>query len=145
MSDFLNEVLQATTDTLSGAAQTVAAAPAPVAVAAPKTVPTVDKAFLLNLLNSSDPNVRMHTVGRALVVLFKNQTDSEKAVNATRLNNGEGFTSADAYKGTLTAKSYLKNKTLTDWQVRPWLKGNRLLKYWRQLDNAAKAKAASNA
>lgn len=138
MSDFLDQVLSATVETLSGAAQ-VAPAASPVA----KPVPSVTKASLLRLLNSDK---RTDVVGRALVVLFKRQTDAEKVSNQTKLTNGRGFTQADAFTGTVTAKSYLKNGTLADWQVAKWMKLNRkgeprILKYWAQLDEAAKEKA----
>lgn len=87
----------------------------------------------------------IHAVGRALVVLFNNQTASEQATKDTRVTNGEGFTKADAWGGTLAAKSYLKNNTLAGWQVAKWTRLDkkgcpRIAKYWRQLNDAAIAK-----
>ena len=82
-------------------------------------------------------------VGRALVVLFRNQTADEQRVNETSEDNGIGFTGADAYSGTLTAKSYLKHKKLQDWQLDKWTKRSastgysRIAKYHSQLNQAA--------
>ena len=89
--------------------------------------------------------IACQAVGRALVVLFNRQTTDEKAANSTRLFNGRGFTSADARSGTITAKYFLKHKTLQQWQIDRWTKRersgySRLTKYWRQLDEAAAAK-----
>ena len=85
--------------------------------------------------------------GRAPVVLFKNQTQTEQASNDTNEHNMIGFTSADARQGSIAAKYFLKHKTLLPWMVDQWTRPNRkgtmrLAKYWRQLDQAAKAKAA---
>ncbi len=85
-------------------------------------------------------------IGRALVVLFKNQTATEKQVNTTQEHNNIGFTGADAWGGSLTAKYFIKHGTLLDWQVLRWTKNckngqSRLTKYWKQLNEAAKAKA----
>ncbi len=85
-------------------------------------------------------------VGRALVVLFERQTAEEKRINSTNVHNNVGFTSADGQSGVLSAKAFLKNKTLTDWQFERWARKNkkgysRITKYWRQLDDAAKIKS----
>lgn len=85
-------------------------------------------------------------VGRALVVLFDRQTAGEKVTNATNMDNGIGFTGADGRSGALTAKSFLKNKTLQDWQLDKWLKKgksgfSRIAKYHSQLNEAALKKA----
>lgn len=99
------------------------------------------------MLSNTDPVFVTKVVGRALVVLMDNQTRDEKASNATNVDNGIGFTGADAFTGCLTAKSFLKHGTLQDWQVAKWTKPgkngfSRLTKYWRQLDAAAVAKAS---
>ena len=93
-----------------------------------------------------DPKRQELIVGRALVVLLNNQTDGEQRSATTNEQNGEGFTGADAYGGTLTAKYYLKHKKLLDWQLEKWTRKqkngySRLTKYWKQLDQAAKVKA----
>lgn len=87
-----------------------------------------------------------HVVGRALVALFERQTKDEQAVNDTRVWNAVGFASSDARSGSLTAKSYLKNKSLLDWQVDNWTRDfrgrPRLCKYHKQLNQIAMEKAA---
>ena len=108
---------------------------------------TVTKASLTDMIMTASDEKRAHVIGRACVALFKYQTAAEQATNDTRLDNGEGFTSADALSGSLTAKYYLKHKTLQSWQVDRWTKLNkrgdmRIAKYWAQLARAAEEKAA---
>lgn len=93
-----------------------------------------------------DEHKRIHVIGHALIVLFNRQTESERAANNTILHNTIGFTGADARTGSLTAKYYLAHKTLLPWQVHKWMKVGksgypRIVKYWRQLDQAACARA----
>ena len=111
---------------------------------------TVTKASLTDMIMTASDEKRAHVIGRACVALFKYQTAAEQATNDTRLDNGEGFTSADALSGSLTAKYYLKHKTLQSWQVDRWTKLNkrgdmRIAKYWAQLARAAEEKAAIKA
>ena len=90
-------------------------------------------------------------IGRALVALFRRQTEVEKAVNTTKTVNNRGFTAADAKSGSITAKYFIKHGTLLDWQVRKWAAGMgefgepRLVKYWRQLNEVAEEKRAAKA
>lgn len=105
----------------------------------------VTKDSLQTMLDSDNQTFVMHVVGRALVVLFKNQTESEKSANTVHVDNGVGFTGADGRSGCITAKTYLGRKHLQDWQVEMWTKKNakgysRLAKYWSQLDTAAQMK-----
>lgn len=107
----------------------------------------VTKEYIEAYLSNNSRDKCAHFVGRALLVMFRNQTADEQATNETRVSNGVGFTGADAESGTITAKYYLKHGTLQDWQVDRWLRRNRngtmrLSKYWRQLDEAAKLKAS---
>ena len=51
--------------------------------------------------------------------------------------NGNGFTGCDARSGSITAKYYLKYKTLQDWQLERWLEKNRICRYHRQLNEIA--------
>ncbi len=87
-----------------------------------------------------------HVVGRALVAIFRLQTDSEANSNTTNEWNSVGFAQSDARSGSLTAKSYLKNKSLLDWQVAQWTRDfrgrPRLCKYHKQLNEVAVSKAA---
>jgi hypothetical protein len=109
-----------------------------------RTEALVTRASLLALLN--DPVKRPHVIGRALVVLFNNQTRTEQSANSTQVHNDIGFSGADARDGTITAKYYLKNKTLLDWQVERWMKDfrgfPRICKYHAQLNRAAIARQA---
>lgn len=116
-------------------------------MAKPKKTYIVTKSSLHNMIEQADAAKRAHIIGRACVVLFNRQTEDEKSSDETRHDNMRGFTSSDAHSGSLTAKSYLKNRKLADWQVERWTKRNvkgtmRIAKYWRQLDEAAKEKAA---
>ena len=104
----------------------------------------VTRESLSNLVLRGD-TVSMHAIGRALVHLFNRQTDAEQATNDTRVWNEMGFTGADAYSGSLSAKFYLKHHRLEDWQIERWTKLNvrgvpRIAKYWKQLDEEAKKK-----
>lgn len=107
----------------------------------------VTKESLIHLLDSSPLPKRIQVVGRALVVIYNNQTSGEQANNLTAEQNGVGFTGADAYSGSLTAKYFLKHKTLMPWQLDMWTARNasgvpRIAKYWKQLNRAAEANAA---
>jgi len=56
-----------------------------------KTPKTYTKSDIVELLMTND-----RAVGRALVVLYGRQTSTEKEAQCTILNNGVGFTGADA-------------------------------------------------
>jgi hypothetical protein len=105
----------------------------------------VSQQSLQSMLDSPNRQYVINVVGRALVALFERQTREEQATDDTHINNNIGFTGADARSGSLTAKSYLKNKTLADWQVERWLKRakngySRLTKYHKQLNEIAVSK-----
>lgn len=113
-----------------------------------KRQPIVTKGSVQEFLNTQPADRVMQYVGRALVVLFKNQTADEQRTNDTVENNGVGFTGGDSYSGSLSAKSFIKFGKLQDWQTAKWTKKNakgysRLAKYHKQLDLAAQAKRAS--
>lgn len=110
---------------------------------------TVTKSYIERYLDTHSEQDNKRFIGRALVVLFNNQTEDEKRTSDTNELNGIGFTGADGQSGCITAKYFLKHKNLLDWQVDRWLKKNkkgtrRISKYWRQLDAAAQAKRARN-
>jgi len=93
----------------------------------------------------ADERLRLHVVGRALVRILDRQTESEKVQATTKEWNGIGFTKADAKQGTITAKYYMKHKTLSQWQVDLWTRPNvnnvpRIVKYWRQLNEEAQTR-----
>jgi hypothetical protein len=105
----------------------------------------VTKDYMQDKLDTLQDDQLIQFVGRALVVIFNNQTEDEKRIDDTRIDNGIGFTPADAYSGGITAKTFLSRGTLLEWQVERWTKKNvkgcaRLAKYWRQLDVAAQNK-----
>ncbi|MFA6198896.1 MAG: hypothetical protein WC679_00650 [Bacteroidales bacterium] len=109
----------------------------------------VTKESLQALLDNEDKEFVIRVVGKALIILFKYQTEEEKKKTTTIENNGVGFTGADGRSGVLSAKSYLKNQTLLDWQLERWLKKNekgyaRLTKYHAQLNKAAIRKKMDN-
>jgi len=106
-------------------------------------MPTVTRDSIKEMLENSNPAYVQAVIGRALVVLFKNQTADEQESNTTNKDNGIGFTGADAFGGSLTAKFYIKHKRLEQWMVDKWLKAGkngypRLAKYHAQLNKAAK-------
>ena len=106
----------------------------------------VTRDSIQQMLNSNDKTFVMHVVGRALVGIFKRQTEDEKVSNSTNKHNNIGFAGCDARSGSLTAKSYLKRGMLEDWQVERWTKIStktqfaRLCKYHTQLNQIAQEK-----
>lgn len=108
----------------------------------------VTKESLLALIDKADFDKRKQIIGRACVALFKEQLKDERETNKTVTTNYKGFTAGDARQGSITAKYFIKNKSLLDWQVELWLKRDvrgtpRIVKYWKQLDRAAKLKQAA--
>lgn len=110
----------------------------------------ITKSSLGRMIETAAPEKLQHIIGRACVSLFNRQIDSEKAMNDSVVTNLRGFSSNDARQGSITAKYYLKHGYLEAWQVNQWLKVNvrgtmRIQKYWRQLDEIAREKAAKKA
>ena len=106
----------------------------------------VTKASLVRMLNDANEAKKAQIIGRALVVLFQRQTEDEQIVNETHHRNWRGFNSGDAKQGSIGAKTFLKRGNLMDFQVEYWLKKGskgtpRIVKYHRQLNEAALAKA----
>lgn len=82
------------------------------------------------------------TVGRALVAIFRRQTDDEKSTNGTQWKNGMGFSANDARMGSIGAKYYLKSGTLPEWVLKHWTKPGaeglpKIVKYAKQLNLVA--------
>jgi hypothetical protein len=98
------------------------------------------------MLNDPRPDFAMHVVGRALVQLYKRQTEEEQRDNETKEYNSIGFAGCDGKSGTLTAKYYLKHKRLEQWMIDKWTKLSertgyaRLCKYHTQLNNIVQQK-----
>ena len=108
----------------------------------------IDRNWVQNQIDTRQGKALVDFVGRALIVLFENQTATEKSVNSTSVDNGVGFTGADGRTGCLTAKYYLKHRNLQDWQINAWIRKSstgfsRLAKYHAQLNAAANAKMAA--
>jgi hypothetical protein len=100
--------------------------------------------FIKAEISKEDPAYVAKFIGRALVALFNRQLEDEKSTNDTRHENSKGFSSSDAKSGTLTAKYFLKHKTLESWQVEKWTREERgrprICKYARQLNEIAEEK-----
>ena len=109
------------------------------------TTKLVTRQWMIDFILNKERAAVVEFVGRALVGLLNRQTDAEQQTNETREDNGIGFTGADAYSGSITAKYYIKNKTLARWMVKKWIKPNkngvpRIAKYHYQLNEIAVAK-----
>lgn len=101
------------------------------------------KDAIVALLTISDK-----AVARALSVVNRNQTVSEQASESTINRNGEGFRPCHARMGTSMALFFEKRGYLTEKQIAYWRKTDksgamRIAIYWRQLAEAAEAKAAT--
>ncbi len=92
------------------------------------------KETIQRLLETNDK-----AVGRALLVLYANQTDYEKQIQDTRVLNGKGFTGADARVGSSMAQFFNQRGYLTPKQLAYWRKlskkgtTSRIGKYWNQI------------
>ena len=87
----------------------------------------------------------VRVVGRALVAIFRNQTEDERESNVTNELNGVGFTGTDAHSGAIAAKTFMKRGTLLDFQLEAWLKPMkngypRICKYHKQLNVIAESR-----
>lgn len=106
----------------------------------------VTKDSLKTMLANPNRAFVARVVGKALVHIYNRQTEAEKAIDATQQDNGIGFTGADAFSGSLTAKYFMKHKDLQDWQLDKWLKLDskgypRICKYHKQINEEAEKKA----
>ena len=95
------------------------------------------------LLANSD-----RAIGRALVVLYNNQTADEQVSETVRHWNGKGFKGIHGKIGTSMAKFFIRNGYLSPKQIAYWRvtdrKGTmRIGCYWRQLIEAAKERKAA--
>ncbi len=102
----------------------------------------VTKESIQSMLDNPNHNYVMQVIGRALVGLYKRQTESEQIDNTTKIHNNIGFAGCDAKSGSLTAKYFLKHNKLEQWMIDNWTrrgtKGySRLCKYHSQLNEIA--------
>ena len=72
---------------------------------------------------------------RALMAVYRNQTESEQESETTVVKNGVGFTGYDAEILTSFAKCYERRRFLTPKQMAVLRK--RIVRYWKQLLVAA--------
>lgn len=105
----------------------------------------VTKDSLKKMLSNPNPLYVQTVIGKALYVMYNNQTLEEQHNATTNENNGTGFTGFDAKSGTLTVLFYKRHKRLESWMIAKWLKLDkkgypRLCKYHRQLNIAAEIK-----
>ena len=102
----------------------------------------VTRDTIRTMLRNPNPRYVEVVIGRALVALMQRQTREEQNANDTREHNGVGFTGADARSGTITAKTFIRDNKLLDWQIGSWKKiaksgYPRLAKYHKQLNEIA--------
>ncbi len=88
------------------------------------------KESIVELLNTSD-----RAVVRAVVAIYKMQTEDEKSQGVTTHHNSVGFSSTDAEFLTGIAKSALEYDGLTTKQLE--ITRKKIKKYWKQLLNLA--------
>ena len=89
------------------------------------------------MLDSDNEAYVAEVIGRGLIGLLDRQTTDEQV--------SIGFTGADAFSGSLTAKFWRKHGKLLDWQIAKWTKKgkngySRLCKYHKQLNEIALAR-----
>ncbi len=105
----------------------------------------LSKEYIVNLLKTDD-----RAVARALLVLNERQTQDEQASENTRYLNGMGFRPCHARMGTSMAKMFMRTGSLSVKQLAYWRATDRtgamrIGIYWKQLAEAAEAKAAAKA
>jgi len=113
-----------------------------------KKLVLVSRESLQALIDNASPKKQQVIIGRALVALLDRQTQDEQSSNTTNKSNNVGFTGADAFSGSISAKYYIKNKSLKDFVVEKWTKRAkngfaRLTKYHKQLNEIAIEKAST--
>jgi hypothetical protein len=112
---------------------------------AEKSQAIVTKDSLKKMLENPNPAYVEAVIGRALVTLFKLQTESEKNTEQTSELNGVGFAGYDAHSGSISAKYYMRTGRLQPFTIESWTKPAkngypRLCKYHKQLNAVAMSK-----
>jgi len=87
-------------------------------------------------------------LGRALMAIYKRQTSAEQSTNATKHNNGVGFSKPDARIGGIGARQYMDGGKVQPWVIDIWMYPAkdglpRICKYAAQLDEVRKEREAS--
>jgi len=102
----------------------------------------VTRDSLTKMITNPNAEYVKRVLGKALVAIFKRQTEAEQTTDSTQNDNGVGFAGCDARSGSLTAKFFMKHNTLADWQVAAWTRVGkngyaRICKYHAQLNEIA--------
>ena len=108
--------------------------------------PEVSKEWLH--LKLQDPCNQERVIGRALLAIYKNQTQSEQDQTITKVCNGVGFCKPDARVGSIAARMYQAHAKLDQWIIDVWMKPARdgkprICKYAEQLNVIANTKYAA--
>lgn len=106
-----------------------------------KEKPIVSKDWLRERVQGSNGNM---VVGRALLAIFRRQSLSEKQSSTTIERNGVGFSSCDAFLGTLTVKLFLNYGNVPPNLYKAWTKIGkngypRICRYADQLNQIAQS------
>ena len=89
------------------------------------------KEYIQNLIKTND-----QAYCRGMVVIYRLQTEEEKSIRETTVNNGVGFGTIDADIMTSVAEKIIAGETLTLSEV--FITRNKLKKYWKQLMRVSK-------
>lgn len=94
------------------------------------------KEYIQKLVTTND-----RALYRAILAIYKNQTMSERNMQATTEHNGVGFTGVDGAFMSSLAEQILKRKALSEKQL---VSARKIMpKYWKQLMFVSKEKIMS--
>lgn len=94
------------------------------------------KEYIQKLVTTND-----RALYRAILAIYKNQTMSERNIQATTEHNGVGFTGVDGAFMSSLAEQILKRKALSEKQL---VSARKIMpKYWKQLSVISKEKIMS--
>lgn len=94
------------------------------------------KEYIQKLVTTND-----RALYRAILAIYKNQTMSERNIQATTEHNGVGFTGVDGAFMSSLAEQILKRKALSEKQL---VSARKIMpKYWKQLMFVSKEKIMS--
>lgn len=103
--------------------------------------PAVTKEWLAAKIKENPTRV----IGRALLAIYKNQTQNEQSASSTIVRNGIGFCKPDARVGGIGARMYQATTHIDQWCIDVWMKPARdgyprICKYADQLNAIAEEK-----
>ena len=81
-------------------------------------------------------------IGRALMAIYKRQTQAEQQATTTKNQNGIGFSKPDARVGSIGARMFMSHGRLDAWIIQRWTRPTKdgmpsICKYAKQLDEIA--------